>query len=125
MGLEEKSKREWTELLLQEELLWLQKSRVDWLNFGDKNMKFFHTSTLILRRTNRIEVLKDEAGEWIRDSEKLKEMAVKFYSELFAADENAGRFFPTQPFPKFGLDVARDLEKEFSMEDTQEALCRM
>lgn len=60
LRLEEKLKKERAELLLQEELLWLQKSRVDRLNFGDQNMNLFHTSRLIHRRRNRIEALKDE-----------------------------------------------------------------
>lgn len=35
LKLEEKLKQEWSELLLQEEMLWLQKSRIEWLKFGD------------------------------------------------------------------------------------------
>lgn len=36
----------------------MQKSHVDWLGMSDKNTKFFHTSTLIKRRRNRVEMLK-------------------------------------------------------------------
>lgn len=53
-------KKEWTNVLLQEELLWMQKSREHWLGFGEKNTKFFHTLTLVRRRRNKIEMLKDE-----------------------------------------------------------------
>lgn len=50
LKLESKLKIEFAKVLMQEELLWTQKSQVDWLRLGDKNMKFFHTSTLIGRR---------------------------------------------------------------------------
>lgn len=52
LKLKFKLKREWAELLLQEESFWMQKSRIDRLRLGDKNTKFFHTSTLIRRRRN-------------------------------------------------------------------------
>lgn len=64
LRLDEKLKKERSEVLLQEELLWLQKSRANWLRFGDKNMRFFHTSTMIQRRRNKVEALKNELGEW-------------------------------------------------------------
>lgn len=35
--------KEWVETLLQEETMWMQKSRIDWLRLGDKNNKFFRT----------------------------------------------------------------------------------
>ncbi|XP_026422706.1 uncharacterized protein LOC113318700 isoform X3 [Papaver somniferum] len=39
-----------------------QKSRIDWLKDGDLNTKIFHTSTLVRRRRNSINLLKDNAG---------------------------------------------------------------
>lgn len=39
--LERKLKREWKEILLQEEIFWMQKSRIDWLRLGNHNTNFF------------------------------------------------------------------------------------
>lgn len=62
LKLEKKSKKEWMEVLMQEEVMCLQKSRVDWLRYGDRNTKFFHTMILVRRRHNKIEMLKDCEG---------------------------------------------------------------
>ncbi|ONI13814.1 hypothetical protein PRUPE_4G246900 [Prunus persica] len=45
-----------------------QKSRLRWLQEGDRNTKFFHLTTIIRRRRNRIERLKDNEGVWVEDA---------------------------------------------------------
>ena len=45
------------EVLLQEEFLWYKKSRKNWVQFGDRNTKFFHTQTIVRRQRNRIHSL--------------------------------------------------------------------
>ncbi|CAL9020979.1 unnamed protein product [Prunus brigantina] len=44
------------------------KSRLKWLQEGDRNTKFFHLTTIIRRRRNRIERLKDDKGVWVEDA---------------------------------------------------------
>lgn len=56
-------------ILLQEELLWRQKSRNDWLKARDGNTSFFHTSTLIRRKRKRIESLQNTEGIWLENKE--------------------------------------------------------
>ncbi|VVA23745.1 PREDICTED: Transposon TX1, partial [Prunus dulcis] len=43
-------------------MFWLQKSRNTWLKEGDRNTKFFHLSTIIRRRRNKLEGLTNDAG---------------------------------------------------------------
>lgn len=121
LKLEDKLKREWTEVLLQEEMHWLQKTRVDWNKFGDKNTTSFHISTLIWRRRNKVEALMTGNGVWAHDSEILKNMAVQYYFELFSPNPSGGKFM-TERFPIFGEDLHTRLEKEYSMEETQASL---
>ncbi|KAL8161182.1 hypothetical protein V2J09_012671 [Rumex salicifolius] len=64
-------------VLNQEELLWLQKSREKWVWEGDRNTSFFHLSTIVRRRRNRIEMLRDDSGSWVTDQGRLEEMAMK------------------------------------------------
>lgn len=69
LSLERELKEERSLILRQVELLWLQKSRNEWWKSGDGNTKFFHTSTLIRRRRNKVEVLLNNEGRWIEDKE--------------------------------------------------------
>lgn len=63
LQLESSLKKDWADFLLQEEILWIQKFRIDWLRLGDRNTLFFHMSTLVRRRRNRVEMLKGDDGE--------------------------------------------------------------
>lgn len=59
---ERRSKKEYADVLLQEEMLWMQKLRIDWLRLRDRKTRFFHTSTLVRRRRNKIVMLRGEDG---------------------------------------------------------------
>lgn len=81
-------------------MLWRQKSRNIWLKCGDTNTKFFHTSTLVRRRRNRIDSLMKSEGVWVEGKEAFKNMAVEFYLGLFKTDTSRGGSFITGQFPK-------------------------
>lgn len=50
------------DVLFQEEMIGRQKSRMDWLRYGDNNTNFFQTATLTKRKRNRIVALQDDHG---------------------------------------------------------------
>ncbi|KAJ8752712.1 hypothetical protein K2173_007022 [Erythroxylum novogranatense] len=52
----------------QETLHWFQKSQMDWLCMGNRNTRFFHASTAVRHRRNRIEAVRDDSGQWVFDS---------------------------------------------------------
>lgn len=81
--------KEFDVVMEQEEMLWYQKSREKWIVSGDRNTKFFHTSTVIRRRRNRVDTLQADDGSWIKDGHELELMAVEYYKRLyFMADVN-------------------------------------
>lgn len=123
--LEMKLKEERSEVLLQEELFWWQKARMEWLKCGDKNSKFSHTITLSRRRRNRIEALLNDDGFWIQDNKALKSMALQFYADLFASDPNSGGDFPKGRFLQIDDVVKQHLEEGYSMEQVSVALKTM
>ncbi|CAK9147551.1 unnamed protein product [Ilex paraguariensis] len=53
----------------REEMYWCQRSRLNWLKYGDRNTKFFHTTTSQRRQRNKIIMLKDREGGWVTDME--------------------------------------------------------
>ena len=50
------------DLMYKEELMWLQRSRIDWLREGDRNTKFFHARAIWRARKNMINKLEDVQG---------------------------------------------------------------
>lgn len=59
------------EYLCREEELWKQKSKELWLKEGDKNTKFFHSSTINRRKNNCIDKLKSNSGYWMDSREEI------------------------------------------------------
>lgn len=74
--------KELNQVLDQEESLWFQKARMDWIRDGDRNTRFYHNSALIKRNRNRIRFLKIN-GIWTDDSDILTDHITNFFSTLF------------------------------------------
>jgi hypothetical protein len=81
---ESQLKKDLEDLLVKEEILWRSKSRETWLHCKDLNTRFFHTSTLIRRRSNAINFLKIDYGAWISDRAEIGETFVSHFSRLFS-----------------------------------------
>src|ERR1044072_4026269 len=86
LRLEHELREEYEEILLQEELMWYQKSREQWVRFGDRNTNFFHTQTVIRRKRNKIHGMFIGNGVWSTDEEELEAEAHLFYTNLFYID---------------------------------------
>jgi hypothetical protein len=71
--------------LIQEESLWKHKSRDLWLTCKDLNTRFFHTSTLIRRRRNTIDLLKSSTDGWIADRRSIGDCFISNFKTLFAS----------------------------------------
>lgn len=78
-NLEKTLTAEYNAVLEQEELIWFQKSRSNWVQLGDRNTRFFHTTTLIRRNRNKILTLKDSAGAWVSDPDLVKQLVLSHF----------------------------------------------
>lgn len=70
----------------KEEVYWHQRSRIKWLNFGDKNSKNFHQTTLQKRAHYKILRIKNELGEWVENESEIVGCFNRYFRELFQSD---------------------------------------
>ncbi|XP_010229661.1 uncharacterized protein LOC104582064 [Brachypodium distachyon] len=74
------------ELLYQEELLWMQRSRIDWIKAGDRNTKFFHQKAVWRAKKNKIVKLCDDGDTWVEDIPTLEKMTTEYFQNIFTKD---------------------------------------
>ena len=72
VNLENELLKELDVVLNQEEELWALKSRVNWMIQDDRNTSFYHVSTLVRRKRNKIMAIKDAVGDWIHEEDDIK-----------------------------------------------------
>ncbi|PNX86889.1 hypothetical protein L195_g042972, partial [Trifolium pratense] len=78
-------------ILFQEETLWYQKSREQWIKLGSRNTSFFHAQTIIRRKRNKIHGIRLSSGEWCTDPDIMKTEALKFFKDLFCDNQAVSR----------------------------------
>ncbi|CAL1357017.1 unnamed protein product [Linum trigynum] len=123
-ALEESVRRDLEKTLWEEQLLWLQKSRACWINEGDRNIRFFHLSTLKRRRFNKIVALKNEDGVWVTDEFTLQSLARGFYVELYQVEAGAAASLPAL-FEKLDAVAGRDLDRGLTSIEVRQAVMDM
>ena len=79
--------REVEEWELREEIFWKQKSRVDWLQEGDRNTAFFHNTVKARRSGNSITSLVSTSGDQLFSKEAISLEAKRYFSQLFSKEE--------------------------------------
>lgn len=80
-------------LLLKEQHLWGDKAKEQWLEEGDQNSKFFHVSTLIRRRRNKIVSVQNRDHRVVSNFESIGQTFVEYYTDLFSS---SNPYFPPE-----------------------------
>ncbi|KAL9664105.1 hypothetical protein QQ045_019502 [Rhodiola kirilowii] len=75
---------EWME---REELYWRQRSRAEWLKYGDRNTSFFHAKASQRRRRNHIDRLKDQMG--CESEEGTVSIVTNYFINIFHSQVNS------------------------------------
>jgi hypothetical protein len=111
------------ETLHREEMMWRQRSRVNWLHEGDRNTKYFHKKATWRQSKNRIKKLKGLNGTWTDDPAEIDSMATDFFKSLYSEDKHmkANELIDLLHRP-VSEEMNHELCKEFSDEEISDAL---
>lgn len=69
--------------LLREEMYQHQRSRLNWIMYGDKNTAFFHATVIQRRQRNQLTKLKNNEGVWLSEEHDINEHLFEYFSKLF------------------------------------------
>lgn len=109
--------KQYEEIVANEEILWYQKSRAKWLEFRDRNTRYFHGVTTIRRRRNHILALQNDQGQWIREQDQLECHAIEFYANLFKNDSHFIPFCVQGRFASLTEEEYQSLAREVTLEE--------
>lgn len=77
------------DLMRMEEMYQHQRSRVNWLNYGDLNTKFFHVSTIQRRQRNQLLKMKDNDSRWVEGNDKVTELVLGYFRGPFQSSNQS------------------------------------
>jgi hypothetical protein len=110
-------------LLKQEEIYWAQRSRVNWLQWGDKNTNFFHNSATSRRARNRIRSLSYLNGNMVEGTEQLNPMISEYFAGLFAIEvAEPDPALLEKVMPRVTNEMNENLQKPYTAEEVKKAL---
>jgi hypothetical protein len=114
------------ELNYREEIMWRQRSRIQWLSEGDQNTKFFHQKASGRKKRNRISRITRSDGSVTEDLDEMKNMTVDFYKQLYTAEGTMGVNEVLSHVPvKVSAEMNEGLTREVSAEEVKSALFQM
>lgn len=120
-----KLKRDLNHAYIDEEVYWKTKSRNNWLNFGDRNTKYFHLTTKVRRNRNRILSIEDGNGESRRGDHNIAEIATDYFTKIYTSIPAPDSAF-TEVFHDFPRRITatinEDLTREVTMEEIKESV---
>ncbi|XP_031126953.1 uncharacterized protein LOC116029190 [Ipomoea triloba] len=125
-ALERKLIRELNDVLDQEEALWFQKSRKDWIRDGDRNTRFYHTATVIKRNRGRVRFLKIQ-GSWTDEPATVSNHIINYYVSLFCRlpREDGGNLAQIEPNRKITTEQANRLCGRVTIDEVKKAVFGM
>ena len=113
-------------LLRQQEIFWRQRSRISWLNHGDRNTKFFHNKASQRRQRNYIQGIKTKNGDWVEEIEEVAKVASYYFQNIFKAGACDKMEECLNAIPhKMTDDMLEVLSRSYSREEVKAALFQM
>ncbi|KAG2598477.1 hypothetical protein PVAP13_5KG367307, partial [Panicum virgatum] len=111
------------ELLYREEMMWLQRSRISWLQEGDRNTGFFHRKATWRSKKNKIRGFISEDNRYVENKGEMEAMATKFFQDLYMKDTSVKpESIADMIEPLLTQDMNEILCKPFTNEEISDAL---
>jgi hypothetical protein len=113
-------------LLESEEMWWNQRSRVLWLQHGDKNTNFFHQKATQRRKRNRIDSIMDKQGTTHTDDEHIEKTLTYHFKELFTSQNTRNTHLAVEVVRnRLTEDMKETLNTHFTAEEVHHAIMSM
>ncbi|OMO55536.1 hypothetical protein COLO4_35936 [Corchorus olitorius] len=127
---EEAVRKKMEEVMEQEQLMWMQKSRANWYIQGERNTKFFHLTTKKRRARNIITSIKRPDGQITEDAKEIEETFLGKFKEIYCAQDNVDivqmrAFLQGLGFPKITEKNLAQLNAPFRQEEVKKAIFQM
>jgi hypothetical protein len=97
-------REEFEKVHTQLEVFWHQRSRINWVSYGDRNTKFFHNAATIHWRKNMIMSLQRDDGTWTDTDQQTRRELVDYFKGLYTQNTEPqnleimnGLLLPTVP----------------------------
>ena len=119
-------RKEINDLLDSEEIMWHQRSRMQWMMLGDRNTRYFHSKALDRKRKNAISRIMDENGIWHETKEGIANVVVYYFEKLYTTSYPSHILEITDTIPtKVSSEMNQSLIKDFTKEEVLAALKQM
>ena len=113
----------------QKEVYWNQKSRVKWLQEGERNTSFFHKAAIQHHQGNRMEILKIEEGGIAKTQEELEGTLNSYFANLMKEPEGDKEEAQREVFRHIPKIISDDhnhmLGKPIEMEEVEAVIKQM
>lgn len=83
-----KSTEDLNQAYKEEELFWRQRSRIQWLQHGDRNSGFFHAVTRGRRHQNRMNIIEDNQGKTVHEESQVAVAVSDYFQDIFTSNGN-------------------------------------
>ena len=87
INLQNKLNDEYNLILQLEEELWAMKARTNWIIHGERNIAYFHMSTLVRRSRNKVSSILNDNGEWVHNIDEVKDIFGNYFKKLYQTEQ--------------------------------------
>ncbi|KAL0449112.1 UNVERIFIED_CONTAM: hypothetical protein Slati_1467600 [Sesamum latifolium] len=114
-------------MIMQEDTAWKQRSIVNWMKQGDRNMSFFHNIASRRLMNNMIKTIKNLGGNWLEEQD-VQEHIESFFRDIFRSSnplESHLEECTAGLNSKLDTDMIQELLKPYMEDEITEALFHM